>query len=87
MKFGRTEVLRGASRAKNRQESAGGVRFGLAPQKPDKNAQKRSKFRKQKIWHRKIKCWELSETRFLKVSRRSEVYSRGKQPCEILEKN
>ena len=78
MKFGCTEVLRGASRAKNRQESAGGVRFGVAPQKPGKNAQKRSTFRTLIFRRRKIKCWELSETRFLKVSRRSEVYSRGK---------
>ena len=48
MKFGHTEVSRGASRAKNRQESAGGVRFGVAPRQPGKNAQKRSKFRKTK---------------------------------------
>ena len=73
MKFGRTGVIIGPSEAKNHEESAGDVHFGVAAQKPRKNAQKRTKMFKWKCFGRqKIKCWELSETRFPKVSRRSE---------------
>ena len=43
MKFGRTKVIRSASKAKNREESDGDIRFGVAPQKPRKNGGKRSK--------------------------------------------
>ena len=37
MNFGRTEVIIGASKAKNCEESFGEVRFYVAPQKPGKN--------------------------------------------------
>ncbi len=36
MFFGRTEVIIGASKAKNCEESFGEVRFDVAPQKPSK---------------------------------------------------
>ena len=39
MKFGHTELIIGGSRTKNCVESAGDVRFGVAPQKPRKNAE------------------------------------------------
>ena len=39
-KFGPTDVMTGLSRAKNCEESAGDIRFGVAPQKPRKNAEK-----------------------------------------------
>ena len=35
----------------------------------------------------KIKCWESSETRFGKVSRRSEPSSRGKRPFKVSKKS
>ena len=40
MIFGRTELILGVSEAKYCEESAGEVRFGVAPQKPAKNAEK-----------------------------------------------
>ena len=39
-KFGPTDVMTGLSRAKNCEESAGDIRFGVAPQKPRKNEAK-----------------------------------------------
>ena len=50
MKFGRTRVIIGPSKAKNHEESAGDVHFGVAAQKPRKNAQKRAKIFKRKIF-------------------------------------
>ena len=44
MKFGRTDFIIGQSKAKNCEESADDVRIGVAPQKPSKNMQKRTKF-------------------------------------------
>ena len=41
---GRTELTIGVSKAKNCEEYARGVRFGVAPQKPRKNAEKLAKF-------------------------------------------
>ena len=38
--FGGTEVIIGASKAKNCEESFGEVRFCVAPQKPGKNREK-----------------------------------------------
>ena len=38
-KFGPTDVMTDLSRAKNCEESAGDIRFGVAPQKPRKNAE------------------------------------------------
>ncbi len=49
MKFGRTELIIGVSRAKKCEESAGDVHFGVAPQKPCKNAEKRTKNPKPKF--------------------------------------
>ena len=87
MKFGRTRVIIGPSKAKNHEESAGDVHFGVAAQKPRKNAQKRAKIFKRKFFRRqKIKCWESSETRFPKVSRRSERSSRGKRSFKVSKK-
>ena len=41
MKFDRTDLILGVSRAKKCGESAGDVRFDVAPRKPGKNAEKR----------------------------------------------
>ena len=49
MFFGRTELIIGVSKAKECGESAGGVGFGVAPQKPRKNAEKSTK-KLQKIF-------------------------------------
>ena len=43
IKFGHTEVKISVSRAKNCEASAGGVRFGVEPRKPEKNAEKQLK--------------------------------------------
>ena len=48
MKFDRTDLIIGQSKAKNCEESAGDVRIGVAPQKPSKNMEKRDKFRDKK---------------------------------------
>ena len=42
MKIGRTRVIIGPSKAKNHEESAGDVHFGVAAQKPRKNTQKQT---------------------------------------------
>ena len=39
--FGRTELILGASKANNGEEYATDVRFYVAPQKPDQNAENR----------------------------------------------
>ena len=41
MNFGCTELIKGPFRAKYCEESAGDIRFGVAPQKPGKNTEKR----------------------------------------------
>ena len=41
MIFGRTDLIIGQSKAKFCEESAGDVRFCVAPQKPGKNVEKR----------------------------------------------
>ena len=45
MKFGRTELIIGASEAKKCEESVGDIRLGVAPQKFNKNSRKRRIFR------------------------------------------
>ena len=50
MKFDRTDLIIGQSKAKNCEESAGDVRIGVAPQKPSKNMEKRTKFCRDKIF-------------------------------------
>ena len=86
VKFGRTDLLIGQSKAKNCKESAGDVRIGVAPQKPSKNMEKREKFRDKKHFrHRKTKCRESSETRFRKVSMRTQLILRGKRSFKIFE--
>ena len=50
MKFDRTDLIIGQSKAKNCQESAGDVRIGVAPQKPSKIMEKREKFRDKKFF-------------------------------------
>ena len=87
MIFGRTNLKIGQSKAKNCEESAGDVRFDVAPRKPSKNMEKRvfgtEKILK-KIWRRKMKCWESPETRFYKVSRRTEPSLRVKRSFEVV---
>ena len=86
MKFDRTDLIIGQSKAKNCEESAGDVRIGVAPQKPSKNMEKRTKFCDQKNFRRqKTKCRESPETHFRKVSWRSALISRGKRSFEIFE--
>ena len=82
-KFGPTDVMTGLSRAKNCEESAGDVRFSVAPQKPRKNAGKLANipiffFRRQKI-----EICKSSKTRVAEVSWRSERSSRGKRTFEV----
>ena len=50
MKFGRTDLSIGQSKAKHYKESAGDVRIGVAPQKPSTNLENRMKFRDKKIF-------------------------------------
>ena len=87
MIFGRTNLKIGQSKAKNCEESAGDVRFDVAPRKPSKNMEKRV-FGTEKIlkknWRRKMKCWESPETRFYKVSRRTEPSLRVKRSFEVV---
>ena len=91
MNFGRTEVIIGASKAKCCRESFGEVRFCVAPQKPGKNRGKLVFETKQMsnkfLWHRKIKCWESSETHFPEVSGQTEPSLGGKRLFKILQKN
>ena len=47
----------------------------------------RKNFIKNFFWRRKMKSCKSSETRFPKVSRRSELCSTGKPPFEVSEKN
>ena len=53
MIFGRTELIIGVSKAKNYEESDSEVRFGVAPQKPDKNTEKHIS-ETEKIWKKKF---------------------------------
>ena len=89
MIFSRTNLGIGQSRAKNCEESAGNVRFNVAPQKPSKNVVKRAfetkTFRTKFFRRGKMKCWGSSETRFRKVSKRTEPCLRGKRSFEIFE--
>ena len=52
--FGRTQLRIGVSEATNGLESCGEVRFHVAPQKPDKNTEKRisesEQVRQKQIW-------------------------------------
>ena len=50
MKFDRTDLIIGQSKAKNCEESAADVRIGVAPQKPSKNMEKRVKFCEKKFF-------------------------------------
>ena len=47
---GRNELQISVSGAKNCEEPAGDVRFGVAPQKPGKNAENSIKFQKKIAW-------------------------------------
>ena len=72
MFFGRTELIIGASKAKNCEESASDVRFHVAPPKPAKKSEKRNfqiEFfrRKEFVFRRKMKRRGSSETRVGKV--------------------
>ena len=63
MLFGRTELITSVSRAKNCEQSAGDVCFGVAPQKPTNKSDNRDvKKSNEKMSGGKIKCWESSET-------------------------
>ena len=71
MIFGRTELIIGASKAKNDQESFAEVHLSVSHQTPDQNSKKQNseseKFRKKNVRRRKIKCWGSSETCFAEV--------------------
>ena len=88
MIFGRTDLRIGLSGAKFREQSDFEVRLAIAPQKPDQNGEKlifliRKIRRKFFCRRRKMKCRGSSETRFGKVSRRSEPSLRSKWPFKV----
>ena len=86
--FGRTDLVIGGSKAKNCVEVYFEVRLPVDSPKQAKND-----FRHQKnstvffVFSRKLKCWGSSETRFGRVSCRSEPCLRGKRPFKVPEKN
>ena len=89
MIFGRTDLRISVSKAKFDEEADFEVHSAVARQKPRQISEKR-KFRSEnfakKNWgRRKMKRRESSETRFGKVSWRSEPCLRGKRPFEISE--
>ena len=65
MIFGRTELIIGASKAKNDQESFAEVHLSVAHQNPDQNSKKQNsesgKIRIFVVRRRKIKCWGEDE--------------------------
>ena len=65
IKFDRTDRILGVSRAKHCGESAGDVRFDVAPRKPDKNAEKRlvKTDKASNFLVRRLNASELVETR------------------------
>ena len=70
MIFGRTNLIIGPYKAKKCEESAGDVRFDVAPRKPSKNMEKRvfgTEKNLKKFWRRKMKCRESPKTRFAEV--------------------
>ena len=77
--FGHTDLRKGVSGAKFDPKSDFEATFAVAPQKLDQNHEKlifpSKNFANCCFRRRKMKCWESSETRFPKLSRRSE-------PCE-----
>ena len=88
MFFGRTDLRIDVSKAKLHAESDFEVCSTIALQKPDQNQGKhnfRSNILAFFFRRQKIKCWESSETRFPKFSRRSEPCLRGKRPFKVLD--
>ena len=87
---GRTEMIIVVSGAKLHEEVDFDEQKWLAPQKPSQECVKliseRKKSGKQNRCQ-KMKCVESSETRFGKVSGRTEPRLRGKQPFKVCKKN
>lgn len=87
MIFGRADLRKGVSGAKFDAKSDFEVHFAVVPQKLHKNCEKLIFQAKLLLTIflgcQKLKCWESSETRFPKVSHRSELCLRGKQPFKV----
>ena len=88
--FGRTDPRIGASKAKKCEEVDFEVR---KPPNPPKLAKERNKWRPrptnfvdENFFRQKLNWRGSSETRFRKVSRRSELCLRGKRPSKVSEK-
>ena len=84
--FGRTDLIIGGSKAKNCVEVYFEVRLPVDPPKLAKTSQKPKNSPGKCCFGRKLKCWGSSETRFGRVSCRSEPCLRGKRPFKVLEK-
>ncbi len=88
--FGRTDLRIGVSGAKFDAESDFEVRLAIAPQKPgqidEKHSFRSNNFVEKKFWCRKMKRRESSETRFGKISGRTEPSLRGKRPFKVSKK-
>ena len=86
MIFGRTDLRISLSKAKLRAEADFGVRFAVARQNPRQISKKHNypseNFAEKKKCRQEVKCRESSETRFPKVSHRSEPSSGGKRTNE-----
>ena len=89
--FGRTDLIIGGSKAKNCMEVYFEVRLPVDSPKLAKTSQKRFPTPNNSpgniFFGRKLKCWGSSETRFGRVSCRSEPCLRGKRPFKVPEKN
>ena len=86
-KFGRRDLRKGLSGAKFDAEADFEVRLPLDPPKPKENCEKQNFqkrfFVKMFFCRRKMKRRESSETRFPKVSLRSEPCSRSKRLFKV----
>ena len=84
---GRTEMIIGVSGAKLHEEADFDVQKWLAPQKHNQTYEKLISERKNKSGNKnrchKMKCGESSQTRFGKVSGRTEPSLRGKRPFKV----
>ena len=84
---GRTDLRIGPSKAKFDVEAHGGVRLPMRRPKPRENHKKlvliQFCFPIFFVGRRKMKCWESSETRSRKFSRRSGPSLRRKRPSKV----
>ena len=89
MIFGCTEIIIGVSGAKLHEEADFDVQKWLAPQKPSQKCETQISEKKIRKKNRcqKMKCGESSETRFGKVSGRTEPCFRGKRPFKVCKQN